>query len=141
MKKQPTVKSIMTPFPHTVEVDATISEAESILKENNFHHLPVVENGKLTGVLSSRDITLSLSLQSNFSMETPTLVRAVYSPIAQTADVDEGLASVLGKLIENKIGSVIITKKDKVAGIITHTDIEKTLLSLITTEDIEPEIA
>lgn len=131
----------MTPFPHTINIDATIADADSLLKEHNFHHLPVVEDGHLAGALSARDITLSLSLQSDFSMEIPTTVRSVYSPIAYSADIEEPLTSVLEKMIEKKIGSVIITKNNKVAGIITDTDIEKTLLKIMKTKDFSNEVA
>lgn len=49
------VKAIMTPDPLYVHPDASIGEAAQILLENKFGGLPVVEDGKLVGIITETD--------------------------------------------------------------------------------------
>lgn len=48
------VSEVMTPAPHTVHPDALFGYALNVMHDNGFRHLPVVENGKLIGIVSAR---------------------------------------------------------------------------------------
>ena len=50
------VRDIMTPDPRVIEPGATVREAWATMKENGFRHLPVVDAGRLVGVISIPDI-------------------------------------------------------------------------------------
>jgi acetoin utilization protein AcuB len=50
------VKEAMTKNPRTISPEATIEEAALIMRENNVGALPVVENGKLVGIITESDI-------------------------------------------------------------------------------------
>ena len=50
------VKEAMTKDLYTISPDATIEEAALIMRENNVGALPVVENGKLVGIITESDI-------------------------------------------------------------------------------------
>ena len=52
----------MTTCPHTIEPDATVSEARNRMIEIGARHLPVVRDGRLVGILSDRDVELCESL-------------------------------------------------------------------------------
>jgi CBS domain-containing protein len=45
---------VMTRAPHTVESDKPFGHALMVMQENGFRHLPVVQGGKLIGIVSSR---------------------------------------------------------------------------------------
>jgi CBS domain-containing protein len=47
----------MTRDPQTVEADVTVEEALERMVDGNFRHLPVVDAGRLVGMLSMRDIS------------------------------------------------------------------------------------
>lgn len=47
--------SVMTAPPLTIDPDKTYGHALLIMHENGFRHMPVVENGKLIGIVSSRN--------------------------------------------------------------------------------------
>jgi len=55
--KQTPVSDVMTADPFTVSPKTTIDEAMKIVSERHIHHLPLVDNGKLAGVVSSSDLT------------------------------------------------------------------------------------
>jgi CBS domain-containing protein len=46
----------MTPDPMTAEPDMEAEEAAQVMLSRGFRHLPVVEAGKVTGVVSLRDV-------------------------------------------------------------------------------------
>lgn len=51
-----TVGQVMTPDPVTVEPDTDIHELASFMVEKNFHTLPVVDGGKLVGIVGKEDV-------------------------------------------------------------------------------------
>jgi len=51
-----TVEKIMTKSPTTVQASTTIKAVAETFVENDFHALPVVENGKLVGIVSTTDV-------------------------------------------------------------------------------------
>ena len=52
------VSEVMTAKPQVVHADSDLDECITLMREAGFRHLPVVENGKLRGVISLRDIML-----------------------------------------------------------------------------------
>ena len=51
------VGEVMTKEPYCVSPATSLEEAMSIISEKRFRHLPVVENGKVLGMVSSGDLT------------------------------------------------------------------------------------
>ena len=49
-------KDIMTPKPFCLTTDASIEEVASVLAEGNYHAIPIVENKKIVGIVSTADI-------------------------------------------------------------------------------------
>jgi CBS domain-containing protein len=56
-----TVREHMTPDPEVIAPDATVGEALDRMLEGGFRHLPVVEDGRVIGVVSMRDLANALS--------------------------------------------------------------------------------
>ncbi|MDH3977166.1 MAG: CBS domain-containing protein, partial [Gammaproteobacteria bacterium] len=56
MKKIPAIKTVMTPFPYSIEADQTVNAAIASMQSHSIHHLPVTEDGELTGIISHREI-------------------------------------------------------------------------------------
>ena len=50
------VQSYMTPDPMTLPSDHAPSEAAQIMSERRFRHIPVVDDGRLVGIVSIRDL-------------------------------------------------------------------------------------
>lgn len=55
-----TVSQAMTPNPVTVRPDTLIEVVAALMVDNNFHTLPVVEGGKLVGIVGKEDILRTL---------------------------------------------------------------------------------
>ena len=50
------VRDIMTPNPFTVSVDQTVDDCMQMMTDGEFRHLPVLDNGRLAGVVSMLDV-------------------------------------------------------------------------------------
>ena len=50
------VTGLMSTNPTSIEVSGTVRDAARILAEGNFHALPVVDGGKLVGIVTSTDL-------------------------------------------------------------------------------------
>ncbi len=57
---EPTVGDWMTPDPETIEPDDTTEHAAVLMIHGGFRHLPVVDAGKVVGILSIRDLMRSV---------------------------------------------------------------------------------
>ncbi len=62
------VAELMTKDPITVLPSMTVQEAMKMITEKRFRHLPVVENGKLHGVISIGDLTRWVMLQQEYEI-------------------------------------------------------------------------
>jgi CBS domain-containing protein len=51
------VSDWMTPDPVTVEASTSVEEALRMMLDRNFRHLPVAEGGRVSGIVSMRDLT------------------------------------------------------------------------------------
>jgi CBS domain-containing protein len=52
-----TVSQVMTPNPHTTTADATVQQVMDIFHNRRCRHLPVMQDGKVQGMISIRDIS------------------------------------------------------------------------------------
>ena len=112
----------MTPFPYSIDIDAPINEARAFMHKQNIRHLPVIAGGKLAGVISDRDIKLYLGPDLDYPEADTTLVRDVYLANPYVVDLNESLDNVLNAMAEKHIGSVLVTRDGKLAGLFTATD-------------------
>ncbi len=120
MHHMPTIKLVLTPFPFSIEIDASIAEARAMMREHDIHHLPVVEDGALIGVLSEREVRLleaSRRGDGDGVRVGDACVRDVYA-----VDVDTPLDEVLQALADSHRGSALVLKNGKLVGIMTASD-------------------
>ncbi|MEO9872898.1 IMP dehydrogenase [Ekhidna sp.] len=106
--------------PITLHVDATVSDAEAIMKENKIGGIPVVDKeNKLIGIVTNRDL--------RFEKKPKKPVKDIMTKenlITATAEV--GLNEAEAILQEHKIEKLpIVDKEGKLTGLITYKDILK----------------
>lgn len=122
MKSVPLIKSVMTPFPHSVDLQASVVEAQVMMAEHNIRHLPCKRGVELVGVVTDRDIKKALAKEQQPVNEVSLRVEDVYVPEAYIVDLMARLDSVLLHMADTHIGSVLVTRKGRLAGIFTLTD-------------------
>lgn len=131
MKKLPTIMAIMSPFPHSIDGSQSLSQASVMMRENNVHHLPVTDAGQLIGVVSTEDLKIGSSAFVPAGASVDLMVKDVCSSQIYLADIHDSLDAVLRVMSEKHIGSAIVMKNDKLAGILTHSDICRSYADLL----------
>jgi CBS domain-containing protein len=122
MKRIPTIKTVMTPFPYSIEPKASAQEAQELMAEHGIHHLPVTEDGALVGMISRDDINLLLGKEPTKGKGKGLKVREAMIEDTYTVDLSERLDSVLHRMAEHHLRSVVVTRKGKLVGIFTQID-------------------
>lgn len=95
-------------------------------KRDFHHHIPVVENDVLTGMVSLVDylrVAGEASLDDNDPVYTSRTVGDVMSIHPVSVDETATIAEVAAMLAKGAFSSVVITRDRKVAGIVTTTDL------------------
>ncbi len=120
MKRIPTIKTVMTPFPYSVAIDAPLTTATALMREHRIRHLPVKDAQTLSGVITERDISLLLASSAS-AAQMPT-VRTAYKPDPYIVDLNERLDNIAMTMAEKHIDSALVTRSGKLVGIFTCTD-------------------
>ncbi len=131
MNKLPTLATTMTPFPYSIDCEQTIERAAQMMQEHGIHHLPVTEGGELISVISDADIKLASSPFTGVSQNEELLVKDVCTDRVYVADIHDGLAQVLRVMHQRHIGSVLVCKNGRLAGILTATDVFRKFADLL----------
>jgi acetoin utilization protein AcuB len=135
MKRNPQVIAFMTPFPHSIDVDAPLEDAHKLMREHRFRHLPVMSGGEIVGVLTDRDIKLVLGPDFGSPDERELRVRDAYVERPCVVPASTPVAKVARVMAQNRIGSAIVTKHGKLVGIFTVTDACRALAEIIGDHD------
>lgn len=112
----------MTPFPYSIEPKASAQAAQELMSEHGIHHLPVTEEGALIGMISRDDINLLLDKELIKGKSKSLKVRDAMVEDNYTVDMSERLDSVLHRMAEHHLRSVVVTRKGKLVGIFTQID-------------------
>jgi acetoin utilization protein AcuB len=133
-KKMPAVGSVMTPFPYFADADATVAEVERLMREHRIHHIPVMENGGVTGIVSERDLRHLASRPTSGAEKARMRAREVMTLDPYVAAFDTPLNEVAIEMAKRRIGSAIIVHHEKLAGILSVTDVCRILAEILTAE-------
>jgi len=123
MSPLPTLKTLMTPFPYAVDIEASLAQAQDMMTEHGIRHLPVTGEGQLVGVLTDRDLHRSRHGLQNRRTQADIRVRDVYVSEAYVVELTERLDVVLLQMATQHIGSALIVRRGKLVGILTTVDV------------------
>jgi acetoin utilization protein AcuB len=111
----------MTPFPYSIEPKAPVQDAVDLMADHGIHHLPVTEDGALIGVIARTEIASMIDRKTK-GKKKDFKVRDVMLEESYTVDLSERLDSVLHRMAEHHLQSVVVTRKGKLVGIFTQID-------------------
>ena len=132
------VHDVMSSPVVTVLPDMPFQDALRLMQEKNFRRLPVVDDkGKLVGIVAERDLlyaspspATSLSVWEMNYMLSKIKVNRLMTPEVITTTPDTTIEDAAHQMVLNRVGGVPVGEHGKVVGIITETDIFKTLVSM-----------
>lgn len=119
----PIVGTVMTSFPYFVDVDDTATTLERMMEEHNIRHLPVQENGKVVGIVSERDLHHHFKRTASTSVKDKILAREIMIPDPYIVPFRAPLHEVVSEMARRRIGSVLVQRQGKLAGILSAMDV------------------
>jgi len=105
-----------------------------LMKEKHIRHLPIIDGGKLVGLISERDLrrTYGKEIAANLARDEPSLELAIHYSLrdamsrnVETISEEATLAEAAARMVKGKIGALPVTDQDNLLGIITETDLLK----------------
>lgn len=130
-----TVGDLMVREVITVEPGERLFEAVLIMNEHRVRHLPVLDEGRLVGIITNRDIRFLVNEVSEEDRDRGNYILSLNdkvvdvmekNPIVTGADVP--LDEILDVFLEEKIGAVpVVDDQDYLLGIIGYIDLLKVL--------------
>jgi CBS domain-containing protein len=126
------INRIMTTDPVTIGPDASVARAIELLESCDIHHLPVVVDGVLTGILSSTDLLKLHILRERPEALAAISVSQIMVPDPVTLDVFADLIDVAKALSDGSFHALPVVETDNVlVGIVTSSDLVNHLLMQI----------
>ena len=121
----------------TLDVNDSMQYATRLLKEHNIRGLPVMENGKLVGVVTDRDLkrasasdATTLEIHELLYLISKIKIKEIMTKNPITIPLDYTIDEAAAILLDNKLsGAPVVDNEGKVVGIITQTDIFRVLIS------------
>lgn len=115
------VRTQMTKDPVSVAPDASLAEVRAKLRGGGFRFVPVVDEGRLVGVITDRDIRLYSAQAADIE------VGSVMTAEAATVSPRASIREVARLLVECDVGGFPVVEGQKLIGVITTTDVLKAL--------------
>lgn len=130
MKLQKPVSEIMTSEPIYAETDNTFSQARDLFMKFNLHHLPVVKDGGIIGIISTNDIakTYTVAGQKKLSCDDETMNKEFPIDIVMTKDPvhispSTSIEQTVKVFQNNHFQALPVVELGKLKGIVTLKDI------------------
>jgi len=122
----------MTPFPYSIAPSASIEDAQAMMATHDIRHLPVCDSHVVIGMLSERDVRVARGLRP---ADTSLTVAQVCINDPLLVDLERPLDSVAEEMAARRVGAAIVMRGDKLAGILTTTDICRLLAASLRDDD------
>ena len=118
------IRDIMTSNPSTVEPDKTVVDAARIMKQEDAGVVPVTENGRLTGMVTDRDIAIRVVAEGRDPQSTP--VREVASKDLVTVDPRQDLDEALRLMAQHQVRRLPVVEEDgRLVGVVAQADVAR----------------
>ena len=122
MKKIPAIKSVMTAFPYWIDINEPMAVAQKMMVEHGISHLPVKQQGELVGVIANFDIEQAKSNRETAEKNKALKVADVCVLNVYKVCLDEPLDNVVLHMAKHHVGSVLVMKNERLAGVFTMND-------------------
>jgi acetoin utilization protein AcuB len=139
------VRDWMTRKLVTLSPEASVAEALSLCRERRIRHIPILEEGRLVGIVSDRDLrdaSPALGDAQRASALQEIRVGDVMTREVSTADPQDSIENVAQEMYELKIGSLpvvaegsvvdegLAVAEEELLGIVTSSDVMRALVTL-----------
>ncbi len=135
MNLESPVSSIMTTKVECVNPTQKIVDLKHIYEQQKFHHhIPVVENNQLVGMVSLIDFMREIhnaTLDDNEKVYQETLVKEIMSVHPVTISTHTSIREAAELLAKGEFHSLVVSDNGAVSGILTTSDLLQFLLKTV----------
>lgn len=128
------VRDWMTPNPVILDLKTTLPEAHKILKDRRIRRLPVMDRGRLVGIVTLGDVreaepsnATTLSIFELHYLLAKLTIGEIMTREPITISVNATIREAAKMMLQHKIGGLPVMDDDKLVGIITESDIFRVL--------------
>lgn len=130
------VRSRMTSHVHTASPETTLAEALSLTRAHRIRHLPILENDRLVGIVTDRD--LRLAMPPIWADEHDELMQALHTRRVGelmitdivTVQPDTPVEDAAKLFYSHRIGCLPVLEEERLVGILTETDLLRAFAEL-----------
>ena len=126
------VDTIMTKNPQTINANRSVGAALNLIREYGISHVPVTFNGKLLGIISIQDI-IEYIYQPKVHQTKGEIVgekiprmnisaKGLMTRPVITISSEKNLREASNKMLNHNISCLVVTKNDRISGIVTKLD-------------------
>ena len=130
------VRDFMTVEPISVSPHTPVDEARALMQQHHIRHLPVLEGGRLVGMVSDRDVRLvlpspatSLSVYEITYLLTRLQVGEIMTYFPVTIGPERSMAAAVKRMLAYKVEAFPVVENDKLIGILTRTNLLQAFLA------------
>jgi len=132
------VQDWMTSKVITVDDDVSILRATKLMKQNRIQHLPVLRKGRLTGIISDRDLkeaqpskATTLDIHELYYLLDEIKVKSVTSRQLFTTTPNETLEKAAATMLKHNISALpVVNPQGELQGIITKGDVFRAFVAI-----------
>ena len=115
------VRDLMTGNPKCCGPDTTLAEAIELMWANDCGVLPVLEDGKLTGIVTDRDVCIAVGTRN--CRPSDATVKDVATRAVQTCKPDDDVDTAMAIMRRAQVRRLPVIEDDKLVGILALNDI------------------
>jgi CBS domain-containing protein len=117
------IKEVMTRDVRACEPNATVADAAKVMAQEDVGPVPIVEDGRLIGIVTDRDIVVRVVAEGRDP--NATTVSEIASTKLVTVSPDDELDEALKLLAERQIRRLPVVEGDRLVGIVAQADIAR----------------
>jgi CBS domain-containing protein len=128
--KEGVVREIMMGSPVTLTPNDTLDLASDVISLGRIRHIPVVQDGRLVGIISERDLLgatashiFGLKQKNKSALLKSVLIKDVMKKRVVTVAPDTPIKDTAHLMADKKIGCVPVIESNALVGLVTTTDI------------------
>ncbi len=128
------VRRLMTPNPWAVRVEDSLTDVWTGMLNGGFHHVPVVSDNRLVGMLSITDLAQVLRdiprelHDTGVILDEVSTVDKLMTHMVDTVPVSARVRDVVERFALGRYHAVPVVDGDTLVGIVTTTDLARALL-------------
>jgi len=135
--KEGTVREIMMGSPVTLKPEDTLDLANDVISLGRIRHIPVVQDGRVVGMLSERDLIgaaattiFGLKQKTKSALLKSVTIKSVMKKRVVSVNPDTTIKEAARVMADKKIGCVPVILNGALVGLVTTTDILRYVDSL-----------